>query len=65
MDGLETTKKLRDLNEVCKTLPVIALTANAMPGDREKCMSSGMNDYATKPVQMNKLHHVISKWIKK
>lgn len=65
MDGLETTKKLRNISEKHKTLPVIALTANAMPGDREKCLNSGMNDYATKPVQMNVLHSMINKWIQK
>lgn len=65
MDGLETTQKLRHINESTKNLPVIALTANAMPGDREKCLGSGMNDYATKPVQMNVLHSMIIKWIKK
>lgn len=65
MDGLEATKKLRSLGESFKNLPVIALTANAMPGDKEKCLAAGMNDYATKPVQLNILHTMITKWVKK
>ncbi len=65
MDGLQTTQKIRSLGESYKKLPIIALTANAMPGDRERCLDSGMNDYATKPVQMNILHQLINKWIKK
>lgn len=65
MDGLETTKIIRTESSKNKDLPIIALTANAMPGDREKCISSGMNDYATKPVQLNMLQMLISKWVKK
>ena len=43
-------------------VPIIAVTANAMTGDRDKCMSAGMDDYITKPVQRQKLHAMIAKW---
>ena len=53
MDGMEATRMIR----VClETQPVIiAMTANVMQGDREECMQSGMNDYISKPVELNEL----------
>ena len=48
MDGKETTQRLRDLG--FHDIPIVAMTAHAMKGDREMCLSSGMNDYMTKPI---------------
>ncbi len=60
MDGLETTKTIRDrLNH--KSLPIIAMTAHAMYGDREKCIAAGMNDYVSKPLDRQLLLSTIKK----
>ncbi len=60
MDGMEATRMIR----VClETQPVIiAMTANVMQGDREECMQSGMNDYISKPVELNELLCMLEKW---
>lgn len=63
LDGLATTKKIRDLKNFKKKIPVVALTANAMAGDRERCLKAGMNDYLTKPVHFNDLLRVIKRWV--
>jgi PAS domain S-box-containing protein len=58
MDGLEATKQIRrDPN--LANIPIIALTALAMSGDREKCLEAGANDYITKPVKLKQLHTLI------
>ncbi len=63
MDGYEATRLLR-LQEQCRELPIIALTANTMQGDREKCLKVGMNDFVSKPINMNELLTVLARWIK-
>lgn len=65
MDGYETTSKIRsgDAGNDNKTIPIIAMTANALSGDREKCIASGMNDYITKPVTKKVLQAALKKWI--
>jgi signal transduction histidine kinase/AmiR/NasT family two-component response regulator len=64
MDGFETTKRIRELEKTKVTLPVpiIAMTAHAMNGDREKCLSIGMNDYIAKPFNPHQLQMVLSKY---
>ncbi len=63
MDGYEATKKIRETEKI-KDLPIIALTANAMKEDEDKCLAAGMNDYLTKPVNRNILGNTITKWAK-
>jgi len=62
MDGFEATKKIRDSESAFRNLPVIAMTAQAMKGDREKCLKAGMDDYVSKPVRPQELEEVIKKW---
>ena len=54
IDGWEATRQIR-ANDVTRKIPVIALTAHAMAGDREKAMEAGCDDYDTKPVEMERL----------
>jgi CheY-like chemotaxis protein len=62
MDGYETTQALRELPEF-ERLPVIALTAKAMKGDREKCIAAGASDYITKPVDVDQLLSLMRVWL--
>ncbi len=61
MDGYEATRKIRK-NPEWRDLPVIAVTANVMQGDRDDCLESGMNDYITKPYNRADLKSVIDRW---
>lgn len=65
MDGFEATCKIREHEKVSslKAIPIIALTANAMKGDRERCVTSGMDDYLTKPIRKHQLCRVLAKWL--
>ncbi len=63
MDGYTTTRKIRERKELIE-LPVLAMTANAMAGDREKSLQAGMNDHIAKPINVNQLFSTLSKWIK-
>jgi len=65
MDGYDATKAIRALiaDGVLQDMPIIALTANAMKGDREKCIEAGTNDYITKPVKKADLNSTIAKWL--
>jgi|GEM_PF-4471582 len=67
MDGYEATKKIRSktLNIKNHEIPIIAITASAMKGDKEKCIDSGMNDYISKPIDMKILQQVIYHWLSK
>jgi CheY-like chemotaxis protein len=62
MDGYETTRAVRDLPEF-KSLPIVALTAKAMKGDREKSIASGASDYITKPVDVDQLLSLMRVWL--
>jgi CheY-like chemotaxis protein len=60
MDGLDATRNIRKLNDV--TQPhIIAMTANAMEGDREMCIAAGMNDYISKPIRVHELVEALMK----
>ncbi|MZH01992.1 MAG: response regulator [Nitrospinae bacterium] len=63
MDGYEATRNIRK-NTRFKSLPVIAMTANAMSGDKEKCLDAGMNDHVAKPIDPNQLFSALNRWIK-
>ena len=62
MDGFEATRQIR-LRPEMNSLPIIAVTANVMQGDRERCLESGMNDYITKPYNKATLRKVIARWV--
>ncbi len=62
MDGYETTRMIRQ-NDQFKSLPIIALTAKAMQGDREKCIEAGASDYITKPVDTEQLLSLLRVWL--
>lgn len=61
MDGYETTRAIRngDAGDAYRDIPIIAMTANAMDGDRERCLESGMDEYLAKPIDMDQLQKVI------
>ncbi len=65
MDGLEATHQIRDTQSkvLDHEIPIIAMTANAMQEDRERCLQAGMNDYVAKPVQAQVLAHVLVRWL--
>ncbi|MEZ8824462.1 response regulator [Vibrio amylolyticus] len=63
MDGYTATQKIRELPEF-QTLPVLAMTANAMVGDREKALASGMNDHISKPIIPDSMFKIMAQWIK-
>ena len=62
MDGLAASRAIRQ-NSQFKDLPIIAMTANAMAGDREKCLEAGMNDHLAKPIDPDKLFNALLRWI--
>lgn len=64
LDGYQATEKLRAEKGINQATPVIALTANAMQGDKERCSAAGMNDYLTKPINPDLLTSALEKWLK-
>jgi CheY-like chemotaxis protein len=62
MDGYETMREIRNAPEF-RTLPILALTAKAMKGDREKCLDAGASDYIAKPVNTDQLLSLMRVWL--
>jgi PAS domain S-box-containing protein len=65
LDGYGASKEIRKLHKDKRRIPIVAVTANAMQGDREKCLAAEMDDYITKPVRMEMLKGAIEKWVDK
>ena len=64
MDGLETMREIRRI-PTCKDLPIVAVTAKAMKGDRERCIEAGAWDYLSKPVDREQLLSVLKAWLQR
>jgi CheY-like chemotaxis protein len=62
MDGYETMRRIRSKAQFLR-LPIIALTAKAMKGDREKCLEAGASDYVAKPVNTEQLLSLVRMWL--
>ena len=65
MDGCEATAKIRSLDKPKNQIPIIAMTANAMKGDREKYLQVGMDDYIPKPFELQEMFAIIEYWLEK
>ena len=65
LDGYDATRQIRDLDSKVKdhAIPVVAMTANAMQGDRDHCIAAGMDDYISKPVQPSKILQMLEQWL--
>ena len=62
LDGYDATRRIR-AGENGDRIPIIAMTAHSMPGDRERCLAAGMDDYLSKPIQAEQLETVIKRWL--
>jgi CheY-like chemotaxis protein len=62
VDGFEATRRIRELPSGRAGVPVIAITANAMVGDEQRCLAAGMNDYVTKPIDRARLLAKVAEW---
>ncbi|WP_404833850.1 response regulator [Alteromonas macleodii] len=65
MDRLEATKLIRSMGDKARDIPIIALTANALTGDKEKCLKSGMDDFISKPVGVSRLKESLYRHLSK
>lgn len=64
IDGLQCTRTIREVDaKNCLHTPIVALTARAIKGDREKCLAAGMDDYLSKPFTTAQLREVFSRWV--
>ena len=64
MDGFQATQEIRNFTEDSSSTPIVAVTANAFQSEREKCFSSGMDDYLTKPVDKDQLREIVRRWVR-
>jgi signal transduction histidine kinase/PleD family two-component response regulator len=67
MDGYEATRQIRSgaAGKMAQDIPIIALTANAMVEDKQRCIAAGMSDYLTKPIDPDKLDKILTQWLKR
>ena len=65
MDGLEATRTIRELAGPKAAIPIVAMTANAMLGDRERCLAAGMDDYVPKPIRWGDLAAAMQRWLRR
>ncbi len=63
LNGYDATRRLRREEPAGRHVPVIAMTAQSMPGDREKCIEAGMDDYVSKPLRMGEIEQKIAQWV--
>ena len=63
MDGFEATRRIRERERGARRMPVLAMTAEAMVGDRERCIAAGMDDHIPKPVRLETLHRALHHWL--
>ena len=63
VDGYEATRRIRVLENDQRHLPIVAMTANAMEGDEERCFEAGMDEFLPKPVRIQALNAVLRKWL--
>jgi CheY-like chemotaxis protein len=63
MDGFEATRAIRTMQGGARHIPIVAVTANALVGEREKCIAAGMDDYLAKPIDRDALAALINRWL--
>ena len=63
VDGYSCTRKIRTLKDFGRNIPIIAVTACVLPGDREKCLNAGMSDFLGKPFTLEELNQKIHQWL--
>jgi CheY-like chemotaxis protein len=63
MDGFDATRHIRRSDEHYANIPIIAVTANALSSDKERCLQCGMNDYLSKPFQLDDIRTKLQDWL--
>jgi CheY-like chemotaxis protein len=64
MDGLAATRLIRKAEVLTgRHIPIVAMTANALEGDRDACLTAGMDDYVAKPIQFEELQRAVARWL--
>jgi CheY-like chemotaxis protein len=65
LDGYDAVRRLRKMGGSHLNLPVVAMTANALEGEREKCLAAGMSDFLPKPVDLKQMEQMLRRWLPK